>query len=206
LTVNLVTQTLTGAGEGTDTLTSIEGSEGSLGDDVMIGNDQDNEFTFLFEGNDTVDAAGGSDVVDGGDGADDLDGGAGVDLLGNIHSSQAMTIDLSTATTSHGDTIAGFEDVLGTFFDDTITGNDGPNHLEGDAGDDAIFGLGGDDVLWGDFVGVSDAGVDTADGGGGTDACDAETETACEADPPVAPAAGLLLRTIGEARGGAAYR
>jgi hypothetical protein len=46
-------------------------------------------------------------------------------------------------------------------------------------------------VLIGDFFGFTNAGNDPADGGPGTDECDAETEVSCEADrpPPVAAAA-----------------
>jgi Ca2+-binding RTX toxin-like protein len=182
ITIDLPAGTLTG--EGADTLVGIEAGEGSTGDDVMIGDEGDNQFTSLNEGSDTVDAGGGDDLVDGGEGADDLDGGAGVDLLGNLDASAGMTIDLSTLTDSQGDTLAGFEDVIGTFFDDAITGNDGPNEVQGADGDDDLFGLGGDDVLIGDFFGFTAGGTDSADGGLGTDQCDAEMEVACEADPP----------------------
>jgi Ca2+-binding RTX toxin-like protein len=189
--VNLVTGVSTG--NGTDTLVSIEGASGSRGDDVMTGNAEDNEFTRLFEGSDTVDADAGDDVVDGGDGADDLDGGPGVDLLGNLDASAGMTVDLSTNTDSHGDTFTGFENVFGTFFDDVLTGDDGPNELFGIDGSDELFGLGGDDVLAGFFPGFVDPEPDTADGGIGTDVCDAETETNCEEDP-VEPAAASARR------------
>jgi Ca2+-binding RTX toxin-like protein len=194
ITINLLTGTLTG--EGTDTLVSIQGGEGSTGDDVMIGNAEDNDFTSLNQGSDTVDAGDGNDLVDGGDGVDDLDGGAGIDLLGNLDASEGMTIDLSTQTNSHGDTLAGFEDAFGTFFDDLITGSEGPNELVGTGGDDELVGLGGDDLLIGDFFDISDAGLDSADGGVGTDQCDAETEIACEADPPPPTASSAFKRMV----------
>jgi Ca2+-binding RTX toxin-like protein len=174
--VNLVAGTSTG--NGSDVLVAVEGVSGSLGDDVMTGNAEDNEFTGLYEGSDTVDAGDGDDVVDGGVGADDLDGGGGVDLLGFLHSPAGITVDLSASTDSEGDTFANFEDVLGTFGDDSITGNDSANFIGGVGGNDSLFGLGGDDGLFGG------GGNDTADGGLGTDECVAETETACEADPP----------------------
>ena len=184
MNVDLVTGTATG--EGTDVLVDLEGSSGSAADDVMIGNAEDNEFTALFEGEDTVDAGDGNDVVDGGDGADDLDAGPGSDLLGLLQNSAAMTVDLSVPSDSDGDVLAGFENVLGTFFGDTISGDDGINELFGFRGADALSGLGGDDLL------VGDGGADTADGGLGTDACDAETETNCETDPPPAVAARYM--------------
>ena len=195
LTVDLVAGTLTG--NGSDTLASIEGSLGSPGDDVMVGDDADNDFVGLGEGDDTVDAGGGDDLVDGGDGADDLDGGAGTDLLGNLDASAGMTIDLGAGTTSHGDTFANFEDIIGTFFDDVITGNTGPNTIEGADGADKLSGLAGDDVLFGGWSdGFDDGSPDSADGGDGTDQCDAETETNCEADPP-APTASLASGRLG---------
>ena len=137
----------------------------------------ENEFTVLAEGSDTVDAGDGDNRVDGGDGVDDLDGGAGTDLLDNLDSTAGMTINLSTSTDSHGDTLAGFEDVFGTFFNDSITGDDATNEIFGIDAKDALFGLGGDDVL------IGNRGSDSADGGLGTDQCAAETEVACEADP-----------------------
>jgi hypothetical protein len=42
-----------------------------------------------------------------------------------------MTINLSTSTDSQGDTLAGFEDVFGTFLNDSITGDDATNEIFG---------------------------------------------------------------------------
>jgi len=191
VTVNLITGVSTG--NGNDTLVAMEAASGSMGDDVMTGNAETNDFVALFEGSDTVDAGPGDDVVDGGEGADDLDGGPGVDLLGNLDAPDGMTIDLSTQTNSHGDVFTGFENVWGTFFDDVITGDDGPNELVGLDGVDLLSGLGGDDLILGGFFGFVDPEADTADGGLGTDACDAETEIACEADPAV----GASITSVG---------
>jgi len=195
ITIDLPGGTLTG--EGTDSLVSIEGGQGSSGDDVMIGNAEDNEFTGLIEGDDTVDAGDGDDLVDGGDGVDDLDGGAGFDVLGNIDASAGMTVDLTTQTDSHGDTLAGFERAWGTFFDDVITGTDGSNELVGVDGADQLLGLGGDDVIIGGFFTYVDPDVDTADGGLGIDQCDAEMEIDCETDPPTAAAARYMRSLYG---------
>jgi hypothetical protein len=84
-----------------------------------------------------------------------------------------------------GDTIeADVEALEGNRFDDTITGNDGPNALGGCDGNDHLHGLGGDDVLDGDdafaattwfpvdLFGVcytDVVGTDVMDGGGGVD-------------------------------------
>lgn len=179
--VNLLTGVSTG--NGNDTLVEIEGASGSRGNDIMTGDAENNSFVVLNEGGDTVDGGDGDDLIDGGDGVDSLNGGLGIDILGNLDSTAGMTIDLSTQTDSHGDTLAGFENVLGTVFDDTITGNDATNELEGSIGADDLFGLGGDDVILGGSFGFADQDADTADGGLGSDACDAETETNCETNP-----------------------
>jgi Ca2+-binding RTX toxin-like protein len=179
--VNLLTGVSTG--NGNDALVDVERASGSRGNDVMTGDAEDNVFVRLNEGSDTVDGGAGDDLIDGGDGVDSLNGGLGVDTLGNLDATARMTIDLSTQMTSHGDTLAGFENVLGTVFDDVISGDDASNTLEGAGGADDLFGLGGDDVLYGGFSGFADPETDTADGGLGNDACDAEIETNCETDP-----------------------
>ncbi|MDQ3962712.1 MAG: hypothetical protein M3277_02195 [Actinomycetota bacterium] len=187
VTVNLVTGTV--AGQGTDTIRNVEGADGTPGDDSFIGNDEANEFTQMFEGDDTVDAGAGDDLVDGGDGTDDLDGGEGQDLLGHLDHSVAVTVDLQarTSTGTETDQIDNFEDVLGSFENDEISGDSSANVLMGAPGDDTLMGLAGDDTLIGEGFGFhhdEDDGTDSADGGPGTDACDAETEVACEGDPP----------------------
>lgn len=185
--VDLVAGTMTG--QGSDTLVSIEGSTGTPGDDTFLGNDQNNEFTQMFEGNDTVDAGGGDDLVDVGDGNDTADGGPGTDIIGHLDHSTGVTVDLgeqAAAGAGGSDVVRNFENIIGSFFDDTLTGDNQANVIEGDEGTDAIFGLQGDDTLIGDIVGFDfgTADGDTANGGQGTDVCDAETETDCETDPP----------------------
>ncbi len=193
--VNLMTQTFTGLGD--DTISGIEGATGTQADDVMTGDAGDNEFTGLLGGADTVDAGAGDDTVDGGEGVDDLDGGPGSDFLGFRDYPTGITADLSTSTVSDGDAIASFENLIGSFFDDVLTGDAGPNEIEGGAGSDELSGLAGDDELWGDFFGFTEGNSepDTADGGEGTDICDAETETACESDPAPPDAAKAARAT-----------
>ena len=188
VTVNLLTGTATG--NGNDTLVAIEAASGSMGDDVMTGNAENNDFVVLMEGNDRADGGAGDDTIDGGEGVDILDGGPGVDLLGFLDLPAGITVNLSTSTDSEGDTFVNFENVFGTFFDDSITGNDSPNELSGFGGSDQIFGLGGDDMIFGG------GGQDTADGGLGSDLCVAETETACETDPPPAAMRGAAYPAI----------
>jgi hypothetical protein len=107
-------------------------------------------------------------VIEGGVGADSLDGGTGLhDVLSYEHSSSAVNVDLGAGTASGGDatgdTIANFEDLTGSGFDDTLAGSTGDNIIHGLAGNDTILGGDGNDQLFGDD------GNDTLHGGEGND-------------------------------------
>ena len=134
-------------GGGNDTI------NGGSGNDAISGDD----------GDDTINGDAGDDLISGGAGADVLNGGAGIDtlsyrpffsqtgsLLGQT-SPAGVTVNLSTGEASgghaDGDQISGFENISGTFFNDTLTGDNGANYLEGSAGGDRLFGLGGNDYL-----------------------------------------------------------
>jgi Ca2+-binding RTX toxin-like protein len=78
-------------------------------------------------------------------------------------------VDLGTGTASGNgaDTVANIENVDGTSFDDTITGNDAANKLYGGiSGINTLVGEAGDDVL------IDGFGADTMIGGDGTDTVD----------------------------------
>lgn len=116
----------------------------------------------------------GDDTIIGGAGQDYLDGGEGIDTADYSGSSAAVRIDLAGGSASGGDAdgpvqivgrgtvirhdiLAGFENAVGSFHDDHITGNDAANALSGGSGDDTLSGgLGADTLLGG-------AGRDTAD-------------------------------------------
>ena len=69
-----------------DTLINIENVLGGYGNDLIIGNNLDNELSG-GEGNDTLNGGVGNDVLDGGAGNDVLDGGAGMDTANWTRSS-----------------------------------------------------------------------------------------------------------------------
>src|SRR5262245_56613740 len=147
-------------GEGTDTLSGLEGVVGSRFDDVFTGDDANN--TFQAE-----------------DGNDAIDGGAGVDFASFFLSPGPVTVDLAagTATGEGTDTLTGIENVFGSGdFGDTLTGATQDNMLIGAGGDDHVIGGDGNDDLDGG------AGTDALDGGIGTDTClNGETIANCEA-------------------------
>ncbi len=151
---------LTGGDEG-DTLYGFGGADtlrGGAGDDVLAGNDGDDK---LYGGD-------GDDYLLGGAGDDLIDGGAGNDWAAYEDATAGVTVDLTKTgaqTTGGGgrDTLIGIENVYGSDFNDTLTGNAEANMLVGGKGDDRLSGGKGDDTLWGS------EGNDTLDGGDGDD-------------------------------------
>lgn len=145
------------AGAGNDSLL------GGAGNDLLIGG----------TGNDFIFGGAGDDTILGGAGNDSLVGGAGIDLLDYSDSTAAVSVDLGTSLTggaAAGDTIAGFENLLGGSFNDTLTGDAADNILWGGAGRDTLTGGAGNDTLYG---GVN---IDTLNGGDGADVLDGGSE------------------------------
>lgn len=137
---------------------------GGGGDDVLDGGAD----------GDIIYGEAGDDTVIGGSGQDYLDGGSGIDMVVFAGSSDGVTIDLAEGTARGGDGdgpvqivgrgaairhdfVVGFENAVGSSFDDRLVGTDGANVLQGSAGDDTLTGGGGKDRLNGG------AGSDTAD-------------------------------------------
>lgn len=168
--------TLSG-GQGNDTIIGGDGFNilaGNEGSDSLIGG-ADDDLIGGGDGNDILNGGAGSDTLVGGAGADTLDGGAGIlDMLSYEGSNAAVTVRLEAtvddeirqiATGGHaaGDTLTGFEQVLGSDHDDHITGSSVDNTLVGGRGNDQIWGVDGhDDISGGD-------GNDTLNGGQGND-------------------------------------
>ncbi|MGK9237245.1 hypothetical protein KXS07_36440, partial [Inquilinus limosus] len=96
-----------------------------------------------------------------------IGGEGGVDRVDYSLSTAGVTVDLGTGRCSggwaEGDFLFWIEEVLGSAYNDRITGGVTANRLSGGAGDDFLYGVDGDDVLDGG------AGVDVLDGGAGAD-------------------------------------
>ena len=125
-----------------ESLTDIEDITGTDFDDFLVGNAEDN----------IIVAGRGNDLVDGVSGSDILDGGAGIDTLSFLSSPNAVTFDLSRQRGVQDlgpglDTISNFENVVGSRFDDTLTGDDNDNDIKGGLGNDVIDGGMGSDTL-----------------------------------------------------------
>ncbi|MEO0548314.1 MAG: calcium-binding protein [Pseudomonadota bacterium] len=83
----------------------------------------------------------------------ELDGGEGIDTLDLTNPGTGFDINLETGefiatdASSSNDTAINFENVMGSNFDDVITGSDAANILEGNEGDDTLTGQGGADTF-----------------------------------------------------------
>lgn len=145
-------------GDGTDTLF------GWHGNDSLVGG----------AGADTLSGENNSDTIEGGAGGDSIVGGAGVDLLSYLTSTAGVSVNLKVGGfiaggDAAGDTVSGMEDVTGSGFADTLTGDAIGNKLYGNAGNDTING--GEDNAATTMEGA-DTGNDSLYGGDGNDVLD----------------------------------
>ena len=161
---------------GNDRITGGPGNDnlrGSNGDDVITGGD----------GNDSISGGNGLDAIDAGPGDDDIrsffgdvepdvySGGPGADRVNYQSASGPVTVTLdgvaNDGVTGENDNVsADIEDLVGTNFADTLTGNAANNQFDGGTGNDILNGAGGSDGL------VGGRGEDTLTGGSGVDALD----------------------------------
>ena len=154
---------INGTGDATDNTVS-----GNRGNNVLSG----------LAGNDTIWGGSGDDTLIGGAGDDYLNGGNDIDTVSYTGSSAGVAVNLTstsrqnTGTATGYDTIVGVENVIGTIYGDTLSGNSYANRLWGSGGNDTLNGMSGDDFLYGE--GDRDriyggAGKDTLSGGSGND-------------------------------------
>lgn len=102
------------------------------------------------DGDDELDGGDGNDFLQGGKGTNILNGGPGIDTALYSSASGPVTVNLALGTGSGPgltDTLTGIENVSGSPFADTITGDAADNELLGLLGDDALSGGKGKDSL-----------------------------------------------------------
>jgi Ca2+-binding RTX toxin-like protein len=110
-------------GAGIDTLLAIENLMGSSFNDILMGN-------------------AGNNV---------LNGGLGIDNVSYAGSSAGVTVNLGSTSAQNTvgagiDTVLGFENLIGSRFNDTLTGSSGNNTLNGGLGNDRLNGGAGIDT------------------------------------------------------------
>ncbi|MGH8382145.1 retention module-containing protein [Pseudomonas sp.] len=151
---------LTGT-EGHDTLLGGAGHDtlnAGAGNDVLIGGD----------GNGILNAGDGNDLLIGGNGNDQLNGGAGIDTASYAGAGGGVTVSLASAAAQNTggagtDTLTGIENLIGSDYNDALTGDGNANLLKGGLGNDTLNAGGGNDVLAGG------PGNNTLTGGTGND-------------------------------------
>ncbi|WP_395672491.1 calcium-binding protein [Inquilinus sp.] len=142
---------------GGDGIDNLSGGTGDDSIDAGTENDQvfgqaGNDVLYGGVGNDALDGGDDNDVLEGAAGADNLIGGNGIDTVSYASSATGVTVvmgGISTGGDAAGDIMSGIEQVLGSGFNDVITGDANPNTLWGLAGDDRLTGGVGADVLKG---------------------------------------------------------
>lgn len=139
-----------------------------LGGDDFIESGADSDVLYGGADNDSLWGQEGNDFLSGESGDDELNGGGGVDTAGYRNAGTGITVNLADTggqnTVGAGmDSFSDVENVIGSDFDDELTGDDGGNNLYGGAGNDILNGAGANDIL------RASAGDDTLDGGNGND-------------------------------------
>ena len=138
--------------------------------------DESNEQFTGTELADTLDGGAGDDILQGLGGDDKLDGGAGNDTASYALSATGVTANLADPAANGGgaagDSFTSIENLRGSNFMDSLTGDAGANILAGLAGDDMLKGGDGNDTLiGGDGVDrlSGEKGADILTGGAGKD-------------------------------------
>jgi Ca2+-binding RTX toxin-like protein len=136
------------------------------GDDTIGGSSQADKL-YGFDGIDLINGGDGNDTLRGGAGGDTLNGGNGSDTANYQGSSAEVFVDIQTnllfSGDAAGDTLISIENLYGSSFDDTMSGDAGSNIIGGENGADLLDGRGGDDGLAGE------AGNDILNGRDGND-------------------------------------
>jgi Ca2+-binding RTX toxin-like protein len=149
-----------------DQLISIENIVGTGFNDFLRGN----SFSNVLEGGagaDTLRGGAGNDTLIGGSSTDTLYGGSGSDTASYLGSTIGLVVNLAKPKLNNGeargDVFKSVENIIGSNFRDSLTGNSKKNQLYGEGGKDTLNGGAGNDKLYGG------AKADTLDGSSGND-------------------------------------
>src|SRR5205085_4126577 len=93
--------------------------------------------------NDTLIGNAGNNILVGGAGNDILNGAAGIDAASYVTATSGVTVNLGLTTAQNTssagtDTLLNIENVTGSNFNDTLTGNASNNVINGGAGTDTV--------------------------------------------------------------------
>ncbi|MFN0044863.1 MAG: hypothetical protein ACKVOS_00165 [Sphingorhabdus sp.] len=158
----------------------VRASDGTLFDEQAIAVTVLNDASEIFTGttgNDTIVGTGDDDILTGLAGNDILNGAGGNDTASYAGAAGSARVSLALATSQNigvdgRDTLISIENLIGSNFNDVLTGNAVANILDGGAGNDTLIGGAGNDSLLGGLGNDRlDGGleIDTLDGGAGND-------------------------------------
>lgn len=154
-----------------DSYLSIENVRGSIFDDILIG-DADNNTLEGIAGNDWLDGGVGADTMAGGAGFDTIHGGSENDQIGGGDQGDLVFGEDGNDLINGG---MGLDTIDGGADNDTINGGIGNDNIFGNVGFDDIHGNDGNDTVnggdQGDII-TGDAGDDVIGGGMGLDSID----------------------------------
>jgi hypothetical protein len=98
-----------------------------------------------------LDGGAGDDILIGGAGADSLIGGTGINTASYAGAASAVNASLTAGTgtlgDANGDTFSGVQNLTGSDFNDTLTGDANANVLIGGLGNDTLSAANGNDTL-----------------------------------------------------------
>jgi Ca2+-binding RTX toxin-like protein len=133
----------------------VVSGEGNPGGSTINGTSGNDTLTGT-SGNDTINGLGGIDVILAGStgGTDVIDGGADRDSIEfKERATSAVVVDFGSGTITGGSSgsisFTNIERVVGSNFNDSLTGNAAAQNLTGQGGADTLAGAGGVDTLWG---------------------------------------------------------
>ena len=131
---------------------------GTAGDDALVAD----------TGNNELHGEAGNDLLYSGPGNDLLDGGTGIDTASYAHATAGVTVNLGETGAQNtfgagSDTLTAIENLTGSNFNDSLTGDHNSNIITGGLGNDVLNGEGGDDFL------IGGLGNNTLTGGAGAD-------------------------------------
>ena len=154
-------------GGGTDTASYAASAAGvavSLATGIGFGGDAEGDRLFNIE---NLTGSNFGDTLEGTAGNNRLVGGLGIDTVSYANATsgtndQGVTVNLSVTKAQNTvragtDTLSGFENLIGSQFNDTLRGTSGNNTITGLAGNDTLTGGGGNDT----FVFLAGFGNDT---------------------------------------------
>jgi Ca2+-binding RTX toxin-like protein len=175
VSVDLAAGTGSGGDAQGDTLTGLTNARGSAFSDSLTGNGAGTLDGLagddFLSGGATLNGGTGNDILLAGASAETLDGGADNDAVSYAGATAGVTVDLGSGATgggASGDTLTDIENLQGSTFNDSLTG-DGAGILDGLSGNDILSGAAilsggtGNDIL------LAGSSAETLDGGADND-------------------------------------